>query len=192
MNVGKRVVFIGDSQVGKTSIINAFIKKEFIEQNPTIGASFYTHMMNYDDKQVYLQIWDTAGQEKFRSIGPIYFRKALAAVAVFDLTSKESLNNLKSWIELFRNNSDDNFVIVVGNKQDLESSIVFDPDETSKWAKSMNAECVWASAKTGYGVEDIFNMLAEHLSKVQSPEKKETVTINEEQCNPPKEKSCCA
>lgn len=192
MSLGNRVVFIGDSEVGKTSIINRFIRKEFSQQNPTVGASFFTQMMSYNDTQIYIQIWDTAGQEKFRSIGPIYFRKALAAVAVFDLTNKETLSNLKSWIEEYRNYSDDKFVIVVGNKQDLDDSIAFDHDETTEWAHSMNAECIWASAKTGYGIDDIFHLLAEHMYNIQNTVKEpEVLIIPQEQCNPPQENSCC-
>ena len=190
MSSGHRIVFIGDTEVGKTSIINRFIKKEFTDQNPTVGASYFTYMTSYKDKEILMQIWDTAGQENFRAIGPIYYRRAMAAVAVFDLTRKETLDNLNAWITDYRNYADDKFVIVVGNKQDLEDSITIELDETLEIARSMDAECIWASAKSGIGIEDIINLLAQHLYNVNEKEAEEKVVIHQEQCTPAK-KSCC-
>lgn len=192
MTFGYRTVFIGDSEVGKTSIINRFIKNDFTDQNATVGATFFSQIINFENKQIPIQIWDTAGQEKYRAIGPIYYRKSVAAVAVFDLTRRETFENLKTWINDYRNYADDGFVVVVGNKQDLDDKIVFDLDETMQWAYSMNAECVWSSAKTGIGIDVIFNLLGSHLSKViTADEKTENVVIPQEQCNPPQSESCC-
>lgn len=192
MTSGYRVVFIGDTEVGKTSIINRFIRKEFADQDATVGATFFSFMASYEGNEIALQIWDTAGQEKFRAIGPIYYRKSLAAVAVFDLTRRETLDSLKSWINEFRNYADDQFVIVVGNKQDLDDSIVFELGETQEWARSMNAECIWSSAKSEIGVQEIVNSLAKHFSAIKLKESGSTqrVVIPQEQCNPP-ENSCC-
>jgi small GTP-binding protein len=113
-----------------------------------------------DGIRVTLQIWDTAGQERYRSLGPLYYRKSNAAVAVFDLTRPETLAALDQWIRTFRDSADGSFVVVVGNKADLEADIRFKPEATSEWAEKRGAECIWASALSGIGVHEAFHAVA--------------------------------
>ncbi|KAH0793246.1 Vps54-domain-containing protein [Histomonas meleagridis] len=101
------------------------------------------------------------------ALGPVYYRKSNAAIAVFDLTKKETMKSLEGWIETFRQNSDDPFVVIAGNKSDLDDKISVSIEETAEWASSLEANCIWTSAKTGDGIEDVFNQIMEHIFQSQ-------------------------
>lgn len=95
-----KVVVLGTQGVGKTSIVVRYVGKIFSKKvSPTIGSSFFTFKMTVDNYRVKLQLWDTAGQERFRSMAPMYYRKANAAFIVYDITSYESFDSVKSWVE---------------------------------------------------------------------------------------------
>jgi small GTP-binding protein len=159
-----RVCLIGETQVGKTSLLQRFTEGTLRgDQGQTVGAVFHTSETIIDGTPVPLQIWDTAGQERYRSLGPIYYRKSIAAIAVFDLTRPETLAALDTWINYFREYAEGKFVVVVGNKEDLGSDIKLDWQKTSEWAAQRNAECIWASAKTGVGVREVFDLIGKHV-----------------------------
>jgi small GTP-binding protein len=119
-----------------------------------------------DGASVLLQIWDTAGQEKYRALGPIYYRGALAAVAVFDLTRLQTLEDLKTWITAYRENADDRFVVIAANKSDLEGKIEISIEAVTDWAKEAEAEFVYTSAVNGSGIVEVFNAAAKHVLEV--------------------------
>lgn len=159
-----RVVLIGDSQVGKTSLIHRFVRSSFEKQQKgTIGAVFHTYEQQLNGRQVIMQIWDTAGQEKYRSLGPIYYRNAAAGIAVFDVTSKESLPNLELWINEFRKHTENPLVYVVGNKIDLTDSFEVTQEEIEQFAQDHNAKCFLTSAKTGEKVKEMFQSVFDDL-----------------------------
>merc|ERR1719198_447774 len=122
-----KVVILGDSGVGKTSLMNQYVNKRFSAQyKATIGADFLTKEVMIDDKLVTLQIWDTAGQERFQSLGVAFYRGADACILVYDITNHKSFNNLDSWREEFLGQASpsdpENFpFVVLGNKVDRES-----------------------------------------------------------------------
>ena len=98
-----RIVTVGETSVGKTSILNRFISEEFdFNERPTIGGTFLIFSQEIENKKIDLQIWDTAGQEKYRSLGPIYCRDASVGLIVFDITSTISFYKLKDWIKIFK------------------------------------------------------------------------------------------
>ena len=160
-----RVVTIGEESVGKTSITNRLVGDNFNPYEPgTIGANYqqYTEIVN--EAKVDVQIWDTAGQEKFKSLGPIYFRNAAAAVVVFSLTSKTSFDKIDYWIESFRNVAGpDAIIYIVANKTDLTSDFQVDLEEAKDWASANNYKIYATSAKTGEGIHELFSQLAEEL-----------------------------
>lgn len=159
-----RVVLIGDSQVGKTSLIHRFVRSSFEKQQKgTIGAVFHTYEQQLNGRQVIMQIWDTAGQEKYRSLGPIYYRNAAAGIAVFDVTSKESLPNLEIWINEFRKHTENPLLYVVGNKIDIDDSIEISTAEAQKFADEHKAKCFLTSAKTGENVKEMFQSVYDDL-----------------------------
>ena len=186
-----RIVLIGETQVGKTSIVQRYLKGQSSpEQKSTIGAVFHTHETVIDGQKISLQIWDTAGQERYRALGPIYYRKSNAAIAVFDLTQKKTMEALTEWIKAFRENADDTFVIVAANKCDLESECQFTLDETIEWAHNYGAECIWTSAVSGIGIDDLFNAISQYfINKQGNPKKEDAIDISA----PSQEKSggCC-
>jgi small GTP-binding protein len=160
-----RIVLIGDAGVGKTSIVHYYLHgTTSIEQKSTIGAVFHTSTVNTAECEVQLQIWDTAGQERYRALGPIYYRKARAAVAVFDLTRPETKRALETWIRSFREHSDDRFVVIAANKSDLEDHELT-MEQTAEWAQSLDSECIWTSAVTGVGVAEVFEAVAKHIAE---------------------------
>ena len=161
-----RVVTIGDSSVGKTCIINRFLRNSFDGNEPnTIGALYDSYYQECNGKTIEIQLWDTAGQEQYRALGPVYFRSASAALVVFDITNRDSFNNLLDWIKAFRNVSGDNtIVIVVGNKCDLSDRAV-QVQEAKEWASVNDCSYVETSAKTGQGVKLLFDELVSLLAK---------------------------
>ena len=113
-----KVVILGDSSVGKSSIINRYINKVFNDYNePTIGAAFFTVIIN---KNIQLEIWDTAGQERYKSLAPMYYRGSHAAFVVYDITNKNSFNNALKWIDELKMITDGCLIYLIGNKSDLE------------------------------------------------------------------------
>jgi small GTP-binding protein len=158
-----RIALIGDTCVGKTSVMNRFLHNSFnAAQQSTIGTNYETYSEVREGVQVQLQIWDTAGQEKYKSLGPIYYRDASAAVAVFDLTRRETFQNLGSWIDNFLP-ADGAAVITVGNKLDLADDQQVSVAEAAAWAGAANMDFVATPAKTGQGIREVFDVLLSKL-----------------------------
>ena len=128
-----RVVTIGDSSVGKTSIINSR-KNEFNPAEPnTVGTLYDSFTDKRDKNDIEVQIWDTAGQEQYRSLGPIYYRSSAGAIVVFDITNKKSFDDLEEWISVFKREAGERtIVVVVGNKTDLESDRVVSKEDAEE------------------------------------------------------------
>ncbi|OHT08441.1 small GTP-binding protein [Tritrichomonas foetus] len=162
-----RVVMIGDSSVGKTSLINKLVYDKFNQQEPsTVGAMFVLHTEALEKERVEMQIWDTAGQEKFRSLGPIYYRNADAAVVVFDFTQKSSFHNLDSWIDSFTDVvGTEAIIIVAGNKSDLPPDPEVSEESAKAWAEQNNFHFFSTSAMTGKGIHEVFHVIGEELLK---------------------------
>ena len=100
MIINAKLVFLGDTSVGKSSMVTRFLNKVFYEfQDPTIGAAFSSVTVDLDNKKIKFEIWDTAGQERYRSLAPMYYRGADAAVVVYDITNKDSFGVLEYWIK---------------------------------------------------------------------------------------------
>lgn len=161
-----RAVTIGDSSVGKTSIINRFLRNSFDKSEPsTIGALYESYTETRKGKQIELQIWDTAGQEQYRSLGPIYFRSSAGALLVFDITNQKSFENLEEWLTGFRNVGGDNTtVIVIGNKSDLADQRVVAKEQAEEWATAHGCMYTETSALMGYGIKNLFKMFIDELT----------------------------
>ena len=166
-----KVCIIGDTDVGKTSLSMRYCHGDFPESSsPTIGASFLQRRVLIDNTEISLQIWDTAGQERFRSMAPMYYRGAKAAICVFDVTNEESFNRVSSWLRDLRNHADPNVVIcIAGNKCDKPPS--FNLDAAEELASSLNATFIRTSAVTGEGVDAVFNTLTRRISDTYSKSK---------------------
>ena len=186
-----RAVVIGESSVGKTCIVNRFIRNKFnpAEAN-TVGAIYDTFTDSRNGCTFEVQIWDTAGQEKFRSLAPAYYRGSNAALAVFDMSKRSTFTCLDSWISDFRTVAgESSIVIVVGNKADLTEQIQVTANEAKEWASARNMMFFEASAKTGMGIKEIFQGLVDILSK--TPDADIQVDIERTQLKSPNNKRKC-
>ena len=152
-------ILIGDTCVGKTSLVNRLLKNSFKEEsNVTIGVEFNVKYFEFDGRVVKLQLWDTAGQEIFRSITTNYFRNTVIAFLVFDLTNKRTFNNCKYWIETLKEICGDKTTIVLlGNKNDLKSSIEVERKDIEKFADEENIIYYETSAKENFKISQAFS-----------------------------------
>jgi len=160
-----KVVLLGDSGVGKSSLVVRYVEGVFSNVvKSTIGASFFTKRLTVNGAKVKLQIWDTAGQERFRSLAPMFYRGAAAAIVVFDITNEASFEKLKSWVTELRTNVEDNLVIcIAANKQDLSSERRVASNKVIDYAESIGATVFETSARINSGVEEMFASVANNL-----------------------------
>ena len=160
--VGNKIVLIGDSGVGKTCLITRFLTGDFDKETTTStnGATYATKTIEYKDlgKKLILDIWDTAGQEKFRSLTKFFYKDASMIILVYDITRRESFDNLKNyWYKEIRENCDKEIVLgIAGNKSDLYENEAVPEPEARDFAESINAMFALTSAQNNDGVEKLF------------------------------------
>nr|CCC95061.1 putative small GTP-binding protein Rab5b [Trypanosoma congolense IL3000] len=164
-----KIVLLGDSGVGKSSLVQRLAKNEWCEnQNSTVGASFLRYVCSVGDTTVNFDIWDTAGQERYKSLASMYYRGAAAALVVYEIPSWETFERAKHWVRELAANSPETIVILVGNKSDLRGSGsatmgCVSTDEASTYARELNLLFSEASAKDGSGVREVFTQIAQRL-----------------------------
>jgi small GTP-binding protein len=159
-----KLVLLGDASVGKSCLVVRFAKGEFYEyQEPTIGAAFMTQTVSLGDSVVKFEIWDTAGQERYKSLAPMYYRGAAAAVIVYDITSKESFDAAKSWVVELQ--STDTLIALAGNKSDLDGDRQVERETAQAYADDMGILFMETSAKSGQNVQETFHEIAVRLPK---------------------------
>ncbi|MCQ2817577.1 MAG: GTP-binding protein, partial [archaeon] len=169
INYEFKILLLGDSAVGKTSLLLKYTDKTFLHnQIPTIGVDYRLKCFSIDDIKIKLTIWDTAGQERFRNIISNYYNNADAVLLVFDLTNLESFEKILYWYSQIEKNKTISKVVIClcGNKSDLENNIKVSPQEIEKIKKDYNVNYFQASAKTGKNVVSCFAFLIEELLKV--------------------------
>ncbi|XP_055338346.1 ras-related protein rab7-like [Paramacrobiotus metropolitanus] len=169
-----KVIILGDSGVGKTSLMNQYVNKKFSNQyKATIGADFLTKEVAVDDRLVTMQIWDTAGQERFQSLGVAFYRGADCCVLVFDVNNAQSFKSLDSWRDEFLIQASprdpENFpFVVLGNKIDLDTRAVTTARAQS-WCQSKgNIPYFETSAKENINVEQAFQTIARNALAQES------------------------
>ena len=151
----QKIIFTGDSGVGKTSIINSIMGQKFSEEyEPSIGVDFFSKTIRYKGRLMKLQIWDSAGQEKFRSLIPNYIRGSSLVFLIFDITKKESFEHLNEWITFITNIEKTN-IVIVGNKIDLKENRVITKEEAEKYCKEKNYDYFEVSAKEGTNINNL-------------------------------------
>ncbi|KAH0791442.1 small GTP-binding protein [Histomonas meleagridis] len=186
-----RVVLIGNSFVGKTALANRHTKKEKpVNYSETVGSAFVEYTEKIDNEQVSIQLWDTAGQDKYRSLCPVYFRNVNAAILVYDVTDQASFDALQYWMNFFHETAGAEVpVFIVGNKIDLEDDIVVDVPMGQKFAQEHGCLFFSTSAETGLNVEFLFQKVAETVyhNTDQSVQKKNVIQETE----PGSSSGCC-
>jgi Ras-related protein Rab-7A len=173
-----KVIILGDSGVGKTSLMNQYVNKKFDNRyKATIGADFLTKELEVEGTLVTLQIWDTAGQERFQSLGSAFYRGADACILVFDLTSQESFQHLTSWHDEFIIQAGQNKdFVLIGNKNDLEDKRVVSQKGALAWCTKHSQDdenpipYFETSAKEDFNVQQAFYSVAKNALKKTSVE----------------------
>lgn len=193
-----KLVLLGSSSVGKTSLVLRYMKQDFSNVLPTVGCAFFTKLVDLGSSSLKLEIWDTAGQEKYHSVCHLYFRGANAALLVYDITRKESFHKAQQWLEDLEKEFHPGEVVVmlVGNKMDLSEEREVTFQEGKEFAESKSLMFMETSAKLNYQVSEIFNTVAQELLQragdrgSSNPQEGEPVALNQEPTV--RQRQCCA
>ena len=162
-----KVVLVGDSGVGKTNILSKYIKNEFHEDSKsTIGVEFGSKQLKIEGHKIKAQIWDTAGQEKYKAITSAYYKGAQGAFVVYDITRKETFNSVDRWINDLKTSADKNLtIIMIGNKCDLEDQRQVSADQGEEKGKSYDVAFMETSAFSGENIDKAFGNLINEIYK---------------------------
>ena len=164
-----KIVLLGDAGVGKSSLVLRFVTNSFDKYSEsTIGASFMSKLIMVDGNPIKYQIWDTAGQEKYHSLAPMYYRGAAAAIIVYDITRAASFQTLKNWVRELQQLGPENIVIAIcGTKSDLEDKREVSTAEARAYADEIGALFLETSAKLNKNVQDLFVDISRRLPQPQ-------------------------
>ncbi|EGC31782.1 hypothetical protein DICPUDRAFT_82365 [Dictyostelium purpureum] len=196
-----KCIVTGPPFVGKSSLLLQFCEREFsVEMDTTIGVEFQTRSLNIGENKIKLEIWDTAGQESFRSITNNYYRGAHIALLCYDITKRQSFQHLSGWMEEIHQMSSPNIVVaLIGNKCDVADKRVVTMDEGQKFANEHNIIFFETSAKDYSSVERVFEGVAKRvIDLIKSGaltvvnKKPQSIQLGQEQKpNQPTKKECC-
>ncbi|KAJ3444486.1 ras-related protein rab-5c [Anaeramoeba flamelloides] len=169
-----KMVFLGETAVGKSSLVIRFVKGEFSPtQEPTVGAAFLAKKITIKNINYKLQIWDTAGQERYHSLAPMYYRGAHVAFVVYDITSPDTFENSKKWIKELKKLGDPNVhIVLVGNKIDLVQERMLKKEFCKSYADKNGLAFFETSAKTSENVDQLFLTTTELFSKTKKQKHK--------------------
>ncbi|OAL66574.1 GTP-binding protein ypt3 [Trichophyton rubrum] len=165
-----KVVLIGDSGVGKSNLLSRFTRNEFnLDSKSTIGVEFATRSIQVDSKTIKSQIWDTAGQERYRAITSAYYRGAVGALLVYDVSKHQTYENVTRWLKELRDHADSNIVIMlVGNKSDLRHLRAVPTEEAKQFASENNLSFIETSALDASNVELAFQNILTEIFRIVS------------------------
>lgn len=165
-----KVVLIGDSGVGKSNLLSRFTRNEFnLDSKSTIGVEFATKSIKVEAKTVKAQIWDTAGQERYRAITSAYYRGAVGALLVYDISKQVTFENVERWLKELRDHAEPNIVIMlVGNKSDLKHKRAVSTETAMAFAETNNLAFIETSALDATGVDEAFRQILTEIYRLMS------------------------
>lgn len=202
-----KVVLIGDSGVGKSNLLSRFTRNEFsLESKSTIGVEFATRTINVDGKMIKAQIWDTAGQERYRAITSAYYRGAVGALLVYDMTRHVTFENVERWLKELRDHTDSNIVVMlVGNKSDLRHLRAVSTEDGQAFSERETLYFMEASALESTNVENAFKQVLTQIYRVVSkkaldigedpaavPSQGQTINVGNNDVTATKKVGCCS
>ena len=160
-----KVILIGDSGVGKTNIMSKFLKNQFLEDSKaTVGVEFGSKLFIQQGHKIKAQIWDTAGQEKYKAITSAYYKGSKGALVIYDITQKETFANIEKWVNDLKCKGDPKItVIIIGNKNDLEEKRQISKEQGEEKAKSFGCAFLETSAFSGDNIEKAFEMMVKEI-----------------------------
>jgi len=199
-----KIILIGDSGVGKTNIMSKFLKNQFMEESKaTIGVEFGSKLFNHEGHKIKAQIWDTAGQEKYKAITGAYYKGSKGALVVYDITQKKSFENIEKWVNDLKVAGDPKItIILIGNKSDLEDKRQVLKDQGEEKARSFGCAFLETSAYSGDNIEKAFNLMIKEIyekfssdstgeGEFDSGSKGEDLKLDKANDKNIKKKSCC-
>ena len=172
-----KILTLGDSAVGKSALLVRYTQNKFNSGYlSTVGIDYQSKKINYQNRDIEMQIWDSAGQEKYRAISKQYYKKANGILLLYDVTSRESFLGIKEWIRDINNMvTMKPSLILVGNKIDLERKVL--TEEGEELSKKYNVMFFETSAATGKGIEELFQALLENIMKDYDERKKQQESL---------------
>ncbi|KAF6199339.1 hypothetical protein GE061_007365 [Apolygus lucorum] len=192
-----KVVIIGNSDVGKTALMERFMYDKFTSRRgETIGAAYAVKKITRGRQTLVLSIWDTAGTERYRAMMKQYYRNAKAAIVCYDITNNVSLEVLKSWVTELRNNEQDCRIYICGTKKDLvddgKAKCDVDRDKIKFYAECISSPSIETSSKTGENVDKLFTMIADDLWHEALSSKVSNRPTPIDLCDSAPKRSCCS
>ncbi|KAI7727449.1 hypothetical protein M8C21_024060 [Ambrosia artemisiifolia] len=165
-----KLVLIGDSGVGKSNLLSRFTRNEFnLETKSTIGVEFATRSLDVDGKVIKAQIWDTAGQERYRAITSAYYRGAVGALLVYDVTRHATFESIERWLKELRDHTDPNIVVMlIGNKSDLRHLLAVSTEDGKALAEKESLYFMETSALEATNVENAFSEVITQIYRIVS------------------------
>ena len=160
-----KVILIGDSGVGKTNIMSKFLNNQFLEDSKaTVGVEFGSKLFIQQGHKIKAQIWDTAGQEKYKAITSAYYKGSKGALVIYDITQKETFANIEKWVNDLKCKGDPKItIIIIGNKNDLEEKRQISKEQGEEKAKSFGCAFLETSAFSGDNIEKAFEMMVKEI-----------------------------
>ena len=201
-----KVILIGDSGVGKTNIMSKFLKNQFLEDSKaTVGVEFGSKLFIQQGHKIKAQIWDTAGQEKYKAITSAYYKGSKGALVIYDITQKETFANIEKWVNDLKCKGDPKItIIIIGNKSDLEEKRQISKEQGEEKAKSFGCAFLETSAFSGDNIEKAFEMMVKEIydkftsdiggddeEELHSNEKGEDLKLEKVNPDNNEKKKCC-
>jgi Ras-related protein Rab-8A len=189
-DVNLKILLLGDTSVGKTCFLLRFIEDTFTHNHiSTIGVDYKIKLVSFNGQLIKLQVWDTAGQDRFRCITKNYFRGSDGIMLIYDITNQASFNNIRNWISQIKDSlGDEASITLVGNKVDLESNRIVSIEDGGKLANEYNFSFFETSAKENINVEEAFlDLTKEMLNRTKTKVRADSLTKKQMS----KTKKCC-
>jgi len=199
-----KVILIGDSGVGKTNIMSKFLKNQFLENSKaTVGVEFGSKLFIHENHKIKAQIWDTAGQEKYKAITGAYYKGSKGALVIYDITRKDTFSNIDKWVNDLKTTGDPKItIIIIGNKNDLADRRQVTKEEGEERAKSFGCAFLETSAFSGDNIDKAFDIMVKEIyekfssdtggdEQLSPGEKVEDIKLDKEKASDKKKKKCC-